>query len=57
MISIANLLADVSEVMATAVAISHCRSRPTRDARSTEDGPAEMLPVSPSITVRPDKQT
>jgi len=56
MISIFDLGRKDSTMMTTAVAISHCRLRPTRDARGTEDGAAEMLPVSPSIAVRPDNQ-
>jgi hypothetical protein len=55
MIFIVGLDAEDLEGMATAIAMSNCRSRVTRDPGAVEDGAGGMLPDSISIMVRPDE--
>jgi hypothetical protein len=55
MISIVDLDAEDLERTATAIAMSNCRSRVTRDPSTAEDAAAGMLPDSLGIMVRPDK--
>jgi hypothetical protein len=55
MISIVDLHAEDLEMMGTAIAMSNCRSRVTRDSGAAGDGAAGMLFTSLGIMVRPDK--
>ena len=55
MVSIIGLGPQVLKGMATAIAISNCRSGLTGDASVAEDEAAGMLPDSKGITVRLDR--